>query len=455
MPRTLLIREQNGASSVLQSRVNQLETANDEIEKQLVQLKEILKAATETRDAQVQKYGQVVEKLRFITSELEAKDAQVQLLTASNTLSFAADSLQPSNSKDQEHPKRNANRAEKRLPTVAEDSQPNDVPPSTVAKPGSTKGIEMSTPSRHHQDQLIGRSRMSSPLEGFDDMLDDLGDLAELCSPLPTSASQKQGSARTITTQYTDILVGKGSQEVSPPSRLTVSYDSRSTAHRSIHFSHPSDTPIFPGTSSVSQADRTDLSTHGSKYDKQKSPRQKASPKQSSRRRGILKESTAEKRPVSTAGLAPADPHRTSKRVKDLGPVIPDNQSPQGSRIPARNHRPAKMNSRKQPRGKINPKRNFVANCDSRRQVQPPFLSRATVKAINAVGQHRLNVISTRILQGTVMADHEWSMLKNWEEQHLSDGNLAPRFRHLPQYLAYILYLTLPISSQDSGCTSC
>ena len=351
---------------MLQSRVNQLEKENDEKEKRLVQLEEKLKFATEKRDAQVQKYGQVEENLRLITSELEAKDAQIQQLTTTNTLSFATDSLQPSNTKNQEHPKRKANRAEKRLPTVVEDSQPNDVLPPTVVKPASTKGIEITTPSRHHQDQSIDISLISSPLEGFDDMLDDLGDLAELCSPLPTSASQKQGSARKITTQFTDILIGKGSQEVSQPSRLTVSYDTHSTAHRSIHFSQPNDTSNSPGTSSISQAHRTDLSAQGSKHNKQKSPCQQASPKQPSRQRGILKQSTAEKRPASTAGLTPVDAHRTSKRVKDLGPVIPDSQSPQGSRIPARNHRPAKMNSRKQPRGKFHLERKFIANCNSR-----------------------------------------------------------------------------------------
>ena len=340
-------------SATLQFRVTQLETETEEKDARFAQLEERLKVARnelEAKDVHVQRLGHIEEKLRLTTNELEAKDAQIQRLTASSVLSLTTDSVQSSTPKDPEHPKRMANRAEKRLPTVVEDSQPNDVQTSTIVKTVPEESNKISTPSRYPQNQAIGKSLLSSPLGDLDDMLDDLGDLAELFSPTPLQAAQTPKSSKKATTHAT------GSAEISPTRRFNVSHESQSSTRKSIHFSQPSNyKPSYTATTLVPQVHRADHPLQALTHDKHDAQGQQAISKQSSRRHSILKESTVEKRSASVAGLNSTDARSTSKRVKDLGPVIPDSQSPHGSRIPARNHRPAKLNSRKQPKGKLSP----------------------------------------------------------------------------------------------------
>ena len=282
--------------------------------------------------------------------KLDAKDRQIRKLMAANEPSIAANPIETTNPEDQEQPKRKANRAEKRLPSVVEDSQPKDMPISAAVKPVSTKSDKTSTPSRYCR--LTDIARLSSPLEDLDDMLDDLGDLAEIFSPPPLPKPQGSESSREVASQDISIPHGKGQEEDSSK-RLTSSRGSRSSIHKSIHFSVPSNRPTFTATSSVAQAHRADLSAQGSTQGTDGSRRQQTVSTQSSQQHSILKKSaTVAKRSASIAGLSPSDSRSSNKRTRDLGPVIEDSQSPHGSRIPARNHRPAKMNSRKQPRGK-------------------------------------------------------------------------------------------------------
>ncbi len=353
----LLIHSKAEASATLRSRLTQLEREIGEKDQRLAQLEENLRLARndiEAKDVHIRKLDHVQEQLELITSHLDAKDAQIRSLTATNPLSLTVDSFQSSHIKDQERPKRKANRAEKRLPSVVEDSQPNDIQTFTVNKPGSAKSNSISTPSRLRYDQSIGTTFVSSPLEDLDDMLDDLGDLAGLFPPTPVPAAQKLDCSKEKTTTE-DIAVSreKFREEASPTKELTASHRSHSTTHKSIHFSQSANSTFnYAATSVVSQGNLADVPAQGSKCDKQDSQRQQRVSKPSSRRQSILKESTVEKRSASVAGLSPPHARGRSKRVKDLGPVIPDSQSPHGSRVPARNHRPAKLNSQKQPRGK-------------------------------------------------------------------------------------------------------
>lgn len=337
------------ASVTLQSQLNQLEKAIDERDDRLGHLEERLRLAKheiEAKKVHIQELGHVEEKLRLTTNDLDAKEAQIQRLAAANKSNLSIMLPQSSNVKGQEHPKRKANRAEKRLPSVVEDSQPTDEQNSTVAKGVSVRSNKTSTPSRYQHGQSLGTNLMSSPLEDLDDMLDDLGDLAGLFPSTPVPAAQTSSSSTKSITQDT------AGEEVSPTKRLAASRDSHSTTHMSIHFSQSANSNHnFAGTGTMSQAQPADRSRQGSKHDKHDAHRQQTISRQSSRRHSVLKESTAEKRSASVAGLSPPNARGRSKRIKDLGPVIPDSQSPHGSRILARNHRPAKMNSKKQPKG--------------------------------------------------------------------------------------------------------
>ena len=268
-----------------------------------------------------------------------------------DSLSAPTNSVPLSTPKDQEQPRRMANRAEKRLPSVVEDSQPADAQTSIVSNPLSPRSSKLTTPSRTKLGQRADTDYLSSPLEDFDDMLDDLGDLAGLFPPTPVPTAERIGSAKKSTTQDVATSHLKASEGVSPPKRLTSSRNSHSTTRKSIHFSQSaSSIDISTVSSNALQPKQADISTRNSKHE-QNSQHQETVPKQSSRRPSILKESTGDKRSASVAGLNPTDTRSTNKRVKGLGPVIPDSQSPQGSRIPARNHRPAKLNSKKRPKG--------------------------------------------------------------------------------------------------------
>ena len=260
--------------------------------------------------------------------------------------------LEACNLNDQENSKRKANRAEKRLPSVVDDSQPNDIQISAAIKPASTKSARTSTPLRY--GRLTDIAGVSSPLEDLDYMLDDLGDLAEIFSPRTLPKPQDSDPAKKVTSRDMPISRGKRKEDVSPTRQLTASHDSRSTIHRSTHFSVPKMRPTFTATSSISQAHHDDISTQGSTQNTDDIQRQQIVSMQSSRQHSILKKSaTVEKRPASVAGLSPSGSRSRNKRTRDLGPVIEDSQSPRGSRIPARNHRPTKMNSRKQPKGEL------------------------------------------------------------------------------------------------------
>lgn len=347
------------ASATLQSKLNQLEKEIEDKDNHLGHLEERLRIAEneiEARNVRIQELGHVEEKLRLIPNDIDAKsakDAQRRRLAATNPLSLAVDTLQVSNVKDRERPKRKANRAEKRLPSVVEDSQPNDDQTSAIANPASAMINRIFTPSRYHHGQAIGTTLMSSPLEDLDDMLDDLGDLAGLFPPTPVPAAHASGSSKKPTTQDIATSRGETGEEVSPTKRLTASRDSQSTTHMSIHFSQSANSRHnLAAISPVSQAQLADFSTQGSRHDKQDAHRQQTTSRQSSRRHSILQESTVKKRSASAAGLSPPNARGRSKRIKDLGPVIPDSQSPHGSRVPARNHRPAKLNSKKKPKGK-------------------------------------------------------------------------------------------------------
>ena len=311
-----------------------------------------MKSDLKARNADIQKLGHTEEKLRAITDEIKAKDAQIQKLTAINASSVETNPVETSNPKDQEHLKRKANRAEKRLPSVVEDSQPNEIQTSAAVKVMSAKSNRTSTPSRH--GRLTDIAGMSSPLEDLDYMLDDLGDLADIFSPHPLGKSQDLGPSKKVTSQDTLNPRGKGKEEGSPARRLTASRESSSTTHKSIHFSVPNNRPAITATSSVSKAHHAGLLAQEPAQDKHDARRQQTVSSQSSRQHSILKKSaTVEKRSASVARLSPSGSSNRNKRTRELGPVIEDSQSPHGSRIPARNHRPAKMNSRKQPKGRL------------------------------------------------------------------------------------------------------
>lgn len=310
----------------------------------------------EARNVRIQELDHVEEKLRLITNDIDAKsakDAQCRKLTATKQPSLAVDPPQVLNVEDREHPKRKANRAEKRLPSAAEDSQPNDDQISANANPASGRINRISTPSRYHHGQAIGTTLVSSPLEDLDDMLDDLGDLAGLFPPTPVPAAHASGSKKKPATQDIETSQGKAGEELSPTKRLTASRDSQSTTHMAIHCSQSAKSRHnLAATSPLYQAQLSNFSTQSSRHDQPDAHRQQTTSRQSARRHSILQESTVEKRSASTAGLSPSNARGRSKRIKDLGSVIPDSQPAHGSRVPTRNHRPAKLNSKKKPKGK-------------------------------------------------------------------------------------------------------
>ena len=312
---------------------------------------ESTKKDLQAKDIRIQTLNGVEEKLKSITRDHDAKDAQILRLTTTNSLSTPVNSAQLSISKDTDQPKRKANRAEKRLPSVVEDSQPNDVQIGAVTKPSPARS-KIATPLRTQSHPQGNSTVPSSPLEDFDDMLDDLGDLVGLFPPTPVPTAGKTDSLKRRATQDMSKSVVKGTADVTPSKTLNSVYESRSTTRKSIHFSQPA-IGMHGSTesSTTSQSHRTDLATSESRHE-QDSQRQETEIRPTSQRRGILKEPTGGKRSASIPSFDHPDTRGTNKRVKGLGPVIPDSQSPQGSRIPARNHRPAKLNSRKKPKGK-------------------------------------------------------------------------------------------------------
>lgn len=260
--------------------------------------------------------AQAQENLSNVYKEVEKKDAEIRHLT---TLIASKKNAVPITSpiprRSEHKPKRKANRGTKQTLVILEDSQPMEPQPLAItSRPVSAQGEPMTAFSYFQQDEPI---LMSSPSSSCG----PLKEIASLFPPTPTREYRVLSSPRNIRVNSTSKVLFN--QQIEGWNEHT---------------------------SSASGIRKKPVEAQEQSWP-----------------RGILKDPKIDKRTAISAGHDAANPLAASKRARtteSLGPIIPDSQSPRGSRIPARNRRLSTVATRKPTKGKILFKVNFSAHRD-------------------------------------------------------------------------------------------
>lgn len=259
------------------------------------------------------------EKLKLLTLDLEAKDAEVLRLTASNALIMKTNT-RPSTKDASNKSRRMVNWGSTHNQAIVEDSQPAE----TVKSAAHQENFADSTP----------HSQISS-----------LGDLSGLFPPTPVLSSQDLDTSKNNSQKTSGEPRDVRDEPFSSNRKPVVLYDKQEGSHRREQLENQTNgqkhSMLPRNTSSLRQPDQPRVDSV-----QLHEPGSKIGPSYTASGKSASKVTNSEKRRALIAGLDKDS--RPSKRsntatTRGLGPIIPDSQTPNGSRmLPSRGRKLSK-----------------------------------------------------------------------------------------------------------------